>query len=131
MAKNHISKIVLVPLPRYGFDPSETAIPWETLRNAGLQVTFATPDGRPGATDCTILTGEGMPGLLKKSLMAAPEAVGAYRDMEQSTQFQNPISYEQIQAEAFDGLLIPGGHDKGNAGALGVHYAPTGGGPLF
>jgi putative intracellular protease/amidase len=51
--------------------------------------------------------------LLKKSLMAAPEAIAAYREMEQSPEFQNPISYEQAQAEAFDGLLIPGGHDKG------------------
>jgi putative intracellular protease/amidase len=33
--------------------------------------------------------------------------------MEKSPEFQNPISYEQVQAETFDGLLIPGGHDKG------------------
>jgi len=113
MVRDDANKIVLVPLPHYGFDPSETAIPWKTLGSAGLQVMFATPDGQPGAADRTILTGEGIPGLLKKSLMAVPEAIAAYRDMEQSPKFQNPISYEQIQAEAFDGLLIPGGHDKG------------------
>lgn len=113
MTGDDTNKSVIIALPQYGFDPSEAAIPWKTLVNAGLKVTFATPKGQPGAADRTILTGEGMPGVLKKSLMAAPEAVAAYREMEQSPGFQNSISYEQVRAEAFDGLLVAGGHDKG------------------
>src|SRR5262245_8539062 len=113
MTGDGANKVVLIALPHYGFDPSEAAIPWKTLVNAGLKVTFATPDGQPGTADRTILTGEGMPRLLTKSLMAVPEAIAAYREMEQSPEFQSPISYEQVQAEPLDGLLIPGGHDKG------------------
>ena len=112
MTGDDANKSVIIALPQYGFDPSEAAIPWKTLVNAGLKVTFATPNGQPGTADRTILTGEGMPGVLKKSLMAVPEAIAAYREMEQSPGFQNSISYEQVQVEAFDGLLVPGGMTK-------------------
>ena len=36
---------VLMPLPRTDFDPSEVAISWRVLRDAGHAVVFATPDG--------------------------------------------------------------------------------------
>jgi hypothetical protein len=36
---------VLIPLPARDFDPSEAAVSWQVLSNAGHIVTFATPDG--------------------------------------------------------------------------------------
>jgi len=65
-----------------------------------------------------------MPGVLKKSLMAAPEAIAAYREMEQSPGFQNSISYEQIQAEAFDGLLVSSLFQGDMTKACGCFWSP-------
>ncbi|HEB89870.1 MAG TPA: hypothetical protein ENI85_09895, partial [Deltaproteobacteria bacterium] len=42
---------LLMPLPAEGFDPTETAVPWRRLRDAGIDVVFSTPDGRPGRCD--------------------------------------------------------------------------------
>ena len=51
---------VLLPVPSADFDPTETAIPWSILRDAGHTVTVATPDGRPGRCDPRMITGEGL-----------------------------------------------------------------------
>ena len=40
-------KRVLIPLPERDFDPSEAAISWRVLTDAGIDVKFATPDGVP------------------------------------------------------------------------------------
>ena len=100
---------VLVPVPRYGFDPVEFPIPWKTLKEAGVQVVFATPDGQPAAADRVTLTGEGLPAPLRNALMADSGAIAAYKEMERAPEFQNPISYEQIRTQDFDGLILPGG----------------------
>ena len=36
---------ILVPIPRAGFDPTEVAVPWRVLTEAGVAVRFATLDG--------------------------------------------------------------------------------------
>ena len=46
-------------------------------------------------------------------LKARQDAVDAYRQMEGDAGFQNPTAYESLKSEDFDGLLLPGGHDKG------------------
>src|SRR5260370_5589171 len=51
---------VLVLLPSRDFDPSEAAVSWRVLVNAGHAVSFATPDGRPAAADEMMLTGRGL-----------------------------------------------------------------------
>ena len=50
---------VLVLLPARDFDPSEAAVCWRVLANAGHVVHFATPMGRPAAAD-DVLTGRGL-----------------------------------------------------------------------
>ncbi len=102
---------ILIPLPSYGFDPSEAAIPWKVLANRGHQVVFATPDGKAGTADEIMLTGRGL-GIWKWLLGARGDAVAAYRQMEATEAFQNPIPYTDLQREDFDGLLLPGGHEK-------------------
>jgi putative intracellular protease/amidase len=104
---------VLIPLPGYGFDPTESAVPWKKLVDAGHAVVFATPAGKKACADLCMVTGEKLPRLLRKTLMAEPEAVAFYREMEASRAFLNPISYSDAQAESFGALLLPGGHDKG------------------
>jgi putative intracellular protease/amidase len=51
---------VLVLLPARDFDPSEAAVSWRVLANAGHTVSFATPDGRPAIADDMMLTGKGL-----------------------------------------------------------------------
>jgi len=103
---------ILVPLPAYGFDPSETAIPWKVLLKHGHEVVFATPQGMIAAADRRMVYGTGL-GILKKLLKAREDAVAAYHEMEQSPEFMHPIKYNAIREEDFDALLLPGGHDKG------------------
>lgn len=43
-----MTKNILIPLPEYGFDPTEVSIPWKFLKDAGHSVSFTTPHGRPG-----------------------------------------------------------------------------------
>ena len=103
---------LLIPLPTYGFDPTEVAIPWSILSRQGVKVVFATPDGKCAAADHKILTGQGL-GIFRKILMARQDAVVAYRDMEKDHAFQHPMTYADLKEIDFNGLLLPGGHDKG------------------
>jgi len=102
---------ILIPLPRYGFDPTEAGVPWTFLRAAGHDTTFATPDGQPAQADRRMVTGEGL-GVLSRTLRADANGRRAYEEMAASEAFTHPVSYEAI-GECFDALLLPGGHDKG------------------
>lgn len=105
-------KRILVPLPTYGFDPTEAAVPWQVLAAQGFQMVFATPDGRPGAADERMVRGTNL-GIWKPVLQARADAVAAYRAMEQAAAFRQPLAYAQANVADFDALLLPGGHDKG------------------
>ena len=111
MTKNKAKKI-LIPLPSYGFDPSEVAIPWKLLNAKGFEITFATPEGKVAAADRIMLYGEGL-GLFRSILKARQDAVDAYAKMIQSKAFLQPLAYADLKESDFDGLLLPGGHDKG------------------
>ena len=105
------SRRILIPLPARGFDPTEAAVPWKTLSQRGHQVVFATPDGKPSAADPIMVTGKGL-GPLKFILRADSNGRAAYAKMLESKAFNTPIDYSQAQLENFDGLVLPGGHDK-------------------
>lgn len=102
---------ILIPIPNYGHDPSEVAIPWKLLKEDGQKVVFATPNGKPGITDRLMITGEKL-GIWKRLLMARKDAVEAHHEMTESEEFKNPIKYSEMQSEAFAGMILPGGHDK-------------------
>lgn len=106
------SKTILVPLPSYGFDPTEAAIPWKALTENGHKIVFASPDGRKPGADSIMLTGKGL-GLWKPVLQARKDAVEAYSGMAQCEAFCKPLRYAEISEHNFDALLLPGGHDKG------------------
>ncbi|MHA6206161.1 type 1 glutamine amidotransferase domain-containing protein [Dyella soli] len=112
---------VLIPLPHQDFDPSEVAVPWRILLEAGHRVTFATPDGRVASADPIMLSGEGldpwgfMPGLRKLRLFglmlrANADARRDHGALVKDVAFNAPIAWEAIDAGRFDGLLLPGGH---------------------
>jgi len=104
-------KKVLIPLPHYGFDPTEVAIPWKILHENNVDVIFATPDGCKAKADETMVTGKGL-GVWKFLLKARQDAVNACEELDSSSAFKNPISYKDISSEVYDGLVLPGGHDK-------------------
>jgi putative intracellular protease/amidase len=104
--------MVLMPLPAEGFDPTEASVAWSYLREAGHQVVFATPDGRPSAADPRLLTGEGF-GLLAPLLMADAEVIARYRVMSTDHAFLHPLSYDDVRPEQVTAVFIPGGHAKG------------------
>lgn len=105
-------KKVLIPLPRQDFDPTECAVPWKVLKQAGIDVVFATPNTQKASCDPLMLSGKGL-GLFAATLVANKDAQQAYREMENSPEFQNPISWESASRQTFDGLILPGGHAQG------------------
>jgi putative intracellular protease/amidase len=112
---------VVIPIPNSDFDPTEVAVTWKTLHDAGYRVTFATPDGRPGRADELMLTGRGLdpwsivPGLswvrfMGAILAANGTALAAYRELEADPSFQAPVTYAALSAADYDALALPGGH---------------------
>lgn len=98
-----------MPLPDHDFDVTEVAVPWHILTAAGHRVTFATERaGTRPAADPRLLTG-----VLFGKLGAAAESQRFYRKLTEGDEFQRTISWADIAAADFDGLILPGGHAPG------------------
>lgn len=119
---------ILMPLPAHDYDPTEAAVAWQVLTQAGHTVCFTTPNGLPAQADPLMLSGEGLdpwgcvPGLRKMKVLglllrAQHAARQAHAVMVQSPHFGQPLTYEQAAEQhrltPFDGLVLPGGHAKG------------------
>lgn len=107
-----MQKKVLIPLPTYGFDPTEAAVPFVQMQKAGISLFFATPNATVAKADEIMLNGKGL-FIWKNILKARKDAVIAYNEMIHTENFLHPISYAEINPEEYDGLLLPGGHHKG------------------
>jgi len=103
---------ILIPTGTYDVDPTEVAIPWQTLRDHGHEVCFASDTGKPATADPVMLSGSGL-GPFKSFLVAQKPAQATYRALLQDKAFQNPIHYDDIRTDDFDAILLPGGHAKG------------------
>jgi putative intracellular protease/amidase len=112
---------VLVLLPARDFDPSEAAVCWRVLRNAGHAVDCATPDARPAMADQMMLTGRGLDPwgaipllrnwpLIGLLMRASREARRAYAAMIADPNYLAPQRWDAVDPSLFDGLLLPGGH---------------------
>jgi putative intracellular protease/amidase len=112
---------VLIPLPPRDFDPTEVAVSWRVLSNAGDEIVFATPDGKPAEADEIMVTGRGLDpwsplpllGQLKLIgllLRANDDARRAYAALQQDWAFQRPLRWADLTLAGYDGLLLPGGH---------------------
>jgi putative intracellular protease/amidase len=112
---------VVIPLPSRDFDPSEAAVTWKVLTEAGCRVVFATPEGHIAAGDPLMLSGDGLDfwsrvaalrrikflGLL---LRADARARAAYAKMQMNAAFLGPIKYSDLRVGDYEGLMLPGGH---------------------
>ena len=112
---------VLIPLPRRDYDPSEAALSWQLLTEAGYRVRFATPDGQPSAPDPRMLSGEGLDlwgcvPVLKKirllglALRANGTARRAHVRMLRDPAYSAPLRFAELRVADYAGLLLPGGH---------------------
>ena len=99
---------VLMPLPSEDFEPTEAAVPWRCLRSAGIEVVFATPDGKPGRCDPLALQGVAF-----GTIGAKREDGELYREMEHDAAYRAPIRYRDIEVDSFDALHLAGGHAPG------------------
>lgn len=115
---------ILIPLPSTDFDPTEAALSWQILRDAGHAVHFATPDGRCAHADPVMISGQGLdpwgwiPGLNQLRLIGLflrADRYGrqAYHAMEHDVHFRHPKRYDELRVRDYDGLLLPGGHAPG------------------
>jgi putative intracellular protease/amidase len=99
---------LLMPLPSEDFDPTEAAVPWKRLREANVDVVFATPDGKPASCDPVTLRG-----VVFRQIGAKAGDKKIYRELEQDPTFRSPIRYEDIRASDYDGIHLSGGHAPG------------------
>ncbi len=102
-------KKILMPIPDNDVDPSECAVPWQFLRDAGHQVVVATPQGQVASCDERMLSGAGL-GPWCGILRADRNARQAYSALADSTEFKKPIKWSEIRVSDYDALLLPGGH---------------------
>ncbi|APU43891.1 type 1 glutamine amidotransferase domain-containing protein [Streptomyces sp. TN58] len=104
--------MILFLLPAGDYDPTEAAVPWAALRDAGFEVRFATPDGKVALADPR-LTDLGF-SWLSPWLMTRRAELAAYRRLTEDPSFLAPFSYTEAEAEAepsdITGLFVPGGH---------------------
>lgn len=108
---------VLIPLPDRDFDTTEVSVPWWYLSSAGHEVVFATERGALGpapSCDPRLLTG-----VVFGALGAAPEPRHLYQQMALRPEFRHPIVWHEVDAAAYDGLVLPGGHAPGMRQYLG------------
>jgi len=103
------SKRVVIALATADFDPTEAAVPWKVLSDAGHEVLFATADGQPGACDPLMLDG----GVVFGQIRATDANAAIYREMAATSAFAAPIRFADISLEAHDLLILPGGHAPG------------------
>jgi len=112
---------VLFPLPALDFDPTEVAVGWSVLTGRGHQVIFATPDGRPGRADDIMVTGRGLDPwgavpvlrnltLVGRALGANADGRRAFGALQRDPSFSDPVSWSDVRAADFDGIVLPGGH---------------------
>jgi putative intracellular protease/amidase len=99
---------VIIPLPDRDFDTTEVAVPWRLLTRRGFEVAFATEKGNEPACDPLLLTG-----VLFGQLGAEREPKAFYREMSIAPAFKKPLAWSDIEPEAFEGMILPGGHAKG------------------
>jgi len=110
----------LIPLPDHDFDVTEVAVPWRLLTRAGHVVRFATERGTTPAADARLLDG-----VLFGQLGAAAEPKSFYAQMRDDEAFRSPQVWADVRPDAFDGLILAGGHAPGMRQYLGSESLRT------
>jgi putative intracellular protease/amidase len=96
---------VVIALADAGFDPTEMAVPWRALTDAGHDVEFATERGTRARADEWLLTETRL-----GRLAASPEAQALYHRAWDTQAFQRPIRFAELDPARHAALVLPGGH---------------------
>jgi putative intracellular protease/amidase len=108
---NETRPAVVMLLPAVDYDPTESAVIWDALTSSGIEVRFATPDGRPAYADARLVD-KGF-SVLSPVLMTRPGDLRAYRRMVDDPCFAEPCTYQDVDVDSVNGVFVPGGHAKG------------------
>lgn len=103
---------VLMPLPLKDFDPTEAGVSFKILQENNVEIIIATPNGEIASCDQKMYLGKDL-GPFRSLLMADKNGRDAFKFMYNSWEFNHPIAYSAIDVNQFDGIVLPGGHDKG------------------
>src|SRR5581483_9239179 len=105
---------ILMPLPEHGFDPTEAAVPWRLLTDAGHEVVVATERGGPAPAADPIA----LEGFVLGRFGADAEPRRFYADLESDPSFRSPAAWPAVDTAELDGIVLPGGHAPGVRGYL-------------
>ena len=111
---------VLMPLPACDFDPTEVAVSWRLLSEAGHEVVFATPSGQHAEADAIMVTGRGLDPwgavpllrtvtVVGRALRADAAARRAYAALLDDKAFGSPLHWGAARRSDYDALVLPGG----------------------
>lgn len=100
---------VLILVPQEGSDPTEVAVPWAALIDAGHDVVFASQTGAMPACDTVTISGRGLP-LHARFLRARAENRAVHDAMTGSDAWRAPMMWASAHATDFDAVVFPGGH---------------------
>lgn len=103
---------ILVPLPLTDFDPTEVAVPWAALSEAGHRLLFSTSDGAKAQADSKTL-GRGEPPLPPASLRAHADNRALHDRLAADSAFGSPVRWADATMADVDAILFPGGHGPG------------------
>ena len=103
--------MIVFLLPDSDYDPTEAALPWAALHDAGIVARFATPTGKVAHADRR-LTEQGF-SLLSPVLMTRASALTAYARMSCDPRFLAPMAYADVRDNDVSGVFVPGGHAPG------------------
>src|SRR3979490_1064762 len=102
-------------------DPSEVAVGWRGLTDAGHKIVFASPNGLQARCDELMTTGEGLdpwgriPGLRRlpvigRRLRGSSAARAAHESLLHDPAWCSPKSWDAVTLDDFEAVLLPGGH---------------------
>ncbi|OAH13941.1 type 1 glutamine amidotransferase domain-containing protein [Streptomyces jeddahensis] len=85
-----------------GFWAEEAVVPYEAFKNAGREITVATPGGIVPTVDQASLAPEFNGGQEGAERIA--------KGLESFTELQGPVRIEDVDLDEYDAVYIPGGH---------------------
>jgi putative intracellular protease/amidase len=101
-------KRVLVIASNYGFWGEELQAPWDAVKNAGHDVTLATPQGlKPLPIAISIDPDFVDP--IQKYHVNPPQVCDRVKELLASGAWDNPIKLADVRAENYDAIVIAGG----------------------
>ena len=85
-----------------GFWAEEVVVPYQAFKDAGHEITVATPDGALSPVDRASLS----PGANGGEANAA----AVQKVVENATELNHPVSLDSVRVEDFAAVYVPGGH---------------------